>query len=158
MISLSSQTQPPPQEWKPKATGGASSRASTAPAAAEIAAPVERLTLASHSAARAGTGAAQLWVPRGYSTSTTDAGVASASSSSSSSSATVAEQGVDIAKLSKVINGASNFVVDNTTFTEAKIRATFYPKFENEKSDQEVGDHCPHHFVTDSTKMSRSVG
>ncbi|GAB2222695.1 hypothetical protein Droror1_Dr00016818 [Drosera rotundifolia] len=31
-----------------------------------------------------------------------------------------------------------NFNVDNTTYLHAQIRATFYPKFENEKSDQEV--------------------
>ncbi|CAO2814431.1 unnamed protein product [Amaranthus hypochondriacus] len=31
-----------------------------------------------------------------------------------------------------------NFTVDNTTYAHAKIRATFYPKFENEKSDQEI--------------------
>jgi hypothetical protein len=85
-----------------------------------------------------GTGAAQLWVPRGYATSTMDASVGPASSSS----AAAAEKGVDSAKLSKVIKGASDFAVDNNTFTEAKIRATFYPKFENEKSDQEVVCHC----------------
>ncbi|KAL4592202.1 hypothetical protein LXL04_005189 [Taraxacum kok-saghyz] len=31
-----------------------------------------------------------------------------------------------------------NFNIDNSTYATAKIRATFYPKFENEKSDQEV--------------------
>ncbi|KAG0479325.1 hypothetical protein HPP92_010183 [Vanilla planifolia] len=31
-----------------------------------------------------------------------------------------------------------NFVIDNNTFSKAQIRATFYPKFENEKSDQEI--------------------
>uniref|UniRef100_A0ACD5U8S5 Uncharacterized protein n=1 Tax=Avena sativa TaxID=4498 RepID=A0ACD5U8S5_AVESA len=41
-------------------------------------------------------------------------------------------------KLSNLFNGAADFSVDNNTFTEAKIRATFYPKFENEKSDQET--------------------
>ncbi|XP_065865631.1 tRNA ligase 1 [Euphorbia lathyris] len=42
--------------------------------------------------------------------------------------------------LSKLFKGnlLENFVVDNTTYAEAKIRATFYPKFENEKSDQEI--------------------
>ncbi|GJN10002.1 hypothetical protein PR202_ga28060 [Eleusine coracana subsp. coracana] len=129
-------TQPPPQEWKPKAAEGASSSSTTASAAAEIAAPVERLTLASPAAARAGTGAAQLWVPRGYSTSTTNASVAS--SPSSSSSVADAGHGVDSVKLSKIIKGAPDFAVDNNTFIEAKIRATFYPKFENEKSDQET--------------------
>ncbi|XP_010253547.1 PREDICTED: uncharacterized protein LOC104594775 [Nelumbo nucifera] len=40
-------------------------------------------------------------------------------------------------KLFKGLLGA-NFSVDNFTYTSAQIRATFYPKFENEKSDQEV--------------------
>lgn len=31
-----------------------------------------------------------------------------------------------------------NFTVDNNTYSHAQIRATFYPKFENEKSDQEI--------------------
>ncbi|CAI9284445.1 unnamed protein product [Lactuca saligna] len=31
-----------------------------------------------------------------------------------------------------------NFNVDNSTYSTAKIRATFYPKFENEKSDREL--------------------
>ncbi|CAA0811963.1 RNAligase [Striga hermonthica] len=31
-----------------------------------------------------------------------------------------------------------NFTVDNSTYSRAQVRATFYPKFENEKSDQEV--------------------
>ncbi|KAI4322228.1 hypothetical protein L6164_021939 [Bauhinia variegata] len=31
-----------------------------------------------------------------------------------------------------------NFTVGNSTYSLAKIRATFYPKFENEKSDQEL--------------------
>lgn len=35
-------------------------------------------------------------------------------------------------------NYLENFSVDNSTYTSAQIRATFYPKFENEKSDQEV--------------------
>lgn len=44
--------------------------------------------------------------------------------------------------LSKLFKGnlLESFTVDNSTFAQAQIRATFYPKFENEKSDQEV--HC----------------
>lgn len=72
--------------------------------------------------------AAQVWVPRGYATS----------ASPSSSSSVAAEQGGASDKLSSIFNGAKDFSVDNNTFTEAKIRATFYPKFENEKSDQET--------------------
>lgn len=42
--------------------------------------------------------------------------------------------------LSKLFRGnlLENFTVDNSTYSLAQIRATFYPKFENEKSDQEV--------------------
>ena len=35
-------------------------------------------------------------------------------------------------------NLLENFTVDNSTYSLARVRATFYPKFENEKSDQEV--------------------
>lgn len=47
---------------------------------------------------------------------------------------------VNTAALSKLFKKdlLENFTVDNLTYTTAKIRATFYPKFENEKSDQEV--------------------
>ncbi|XP_043699681.1 tRNA ligase 1 isoform X2 [Telopea speciosissima] len=42
--------------------------------------------------------------------------------------------------LSKILKGplGADFNVDNFTYSLAQIRATFYPKFENEKSDQEV--------------------
>ncbi|WVZ03730.1 hypothetical protein V8G54_024536 [Vigna mungo] len=42
--------------------------------------------------------------------------------------------------LSKIFRGnlLEKFTVNNSTYTRAQIRATFYPKFENEKSDQEV--------------------
>lgn len=42
--------------------------------------------------------------------------------------------------LSKLFRGdlLENFTVDNSTYAHAQVRATFYPKFENEKSDQEV--------------------
>jgi hypothetical protein len=39
---------------------------------------------------------------------------------------------------SRLFTGAADFAVDNNTFAQAQIRAAFYPKFENEKSDQEV--------------------
>lgn len=31
-----------------------------------------------------------------------------------------------------------DFTVDNSTYAQVQVRATFYPKFENEKSDQEI--------------------
>lgn len=41
---------------------------------------------------------------------------------------------------SKLFKGnlLENFTVDNSTYAQVQVRATFYPKFENEKSDQEV--------------------
>ncbi|XWS71328.1 hypothetical protein CRYUN_Cryun03dG0128800 [Craigia yunnanensis] len=44
---------------------------------------------------------------------------------------------VDLSKIFKP-NLLENFNVDNSTYSLAQIRATFYPKFENEKSDQEI--------------------
>ncbi|CAB4313146.1 unnamed protein product [Prunus armeniaca] len=42
--------------------------------------------------------------------------------------------------LSKLFKGdlLENFTVDNSTYAQVQVRATFYPKFENEKSDQEI--------------------
>ncbi|XP_040991726.1 tRNA ligase 1 [Juglans microcarpa x Juglans regia] len=47
---------------------------------------------------------------------------------------------ITTAGLSKLFgaNLLENFTVDNSTYSIAQIRATFYPKFENEKSDQEI--------------------
>ncbi|XP_058108082.1 tRNA ligase 1 isoform X2 [Magnolia sinica] len=44
------------------------------------------------------------------------------------------------AALHKLFKGplGENFTVDNLTYSQAQIRATFYPKFENEKTDQDV--------------------
>lgn len=50
------------------------------------------------------------------------------------SSEVAAEQG----GASRLFTGGTDFAMDNNTFAEAHIRAAFYPKFENEKSDQEV--------------------
>ncbi|XP_057449031.1 tRNA ligase 1-like isoform X2 [Lotus japonicus] len=47
---------------------------------------------------------------------------------------------ISSAGLSKLFQGnlLEKFEVDNSTYSQAHIRATFYPKFENEKSDQET--------------------
>jgi hypothetical protein len=39
---------------------------------------------------------------------------------------------------SMLFTEAAGFTVDNNTFAEAQIRSAFYPKFDNDKSDQEV--------------------
>ncbi|CAN1281674.1 tRNA ligase 1 [Linum perenne] len=47
---------------------------------------------------------------------------------------------INSAALSQLFKGnlLENFTVDNSTYSRSQIRATFYPKFENEKSDQEI--------------------
>ncbi|KAJ1288130.1 hypothetical protein BS78_02G066400 [Paspalum vaginatum] len=119
-------TKPPPRKWKTKAADASPSSAS---AAAEAAEPLRKMTLAPQAPQpEAGEGPAQLWVPRGYTTS----------ASTSTSAAAAERDGVATGKLSSLFMAAPEFQVDNSTFTEAQIRATFYPKFENEKSDQET--------------------
>lgn len=56
--------------------------------------------------------------------------------------AEIAEAQISSPGLSKLFrcNLLENLTVDNSTYALGQIRATFYPKFENEKSDQEV--HC----------------
>lgn len=48
--------------------------------------------------------------------------------------------GIPADVLSKLLSGKllENFTTDSSTYSIAQVRATFYPKFENEKSDQEV--------------------
>lgn len=72
----------------------------------------------------------QMWRPKVY---TTAAG-------SNATAATVATLEEEVPSLLKAFKGplGAQFNVDNNMFTQAQIRATFYPKFENEKSDQEV--------------------
>lgn len=73
---------------------------------------------------------------------------------SGASPAVVGKSPVDLATFTNEVNEANtsqdnknksvlgrllgNFPVDDSTYSLAQIRATFYPKFENEKSDQEV--------------------
>ncbi|PAN09974.1 hypothetical protein PAHAL_2G062600 [Panicum hallii] len=128
-------TKPPPRKWKPKASD-ASFSSSSASAAAGIAESVGKMTLAPQEPPRAG--AAQLWVPRGYATSAAEGPGPGAASTSTSAAVTAEQGGAASQKLSSLFKSAPNFEVDNSTFTEAQIRATFYPKFENEKSDQET--------------------
>ncbi|KAM0856684.1 hypothetical protein ACQ4PT_048956 [Festuca glaucescens] len=112
----------PEQKWKPKATPATSSAAATtAPSSAAATGGIQKMTLAPGASP-------QVWVPRAYATS----------ASSSSTSSVPAQQGPAGDKLSTLFKGAEDFSVDDNTFVEAQIRATFYPKFENEKSDQET--------------------
>ncbi|KAL5197450.1 hypothetical protein ABZP36_000962, partial [Zizania latifolia] len=69
---------------------------------------------------------------------------ADAAAAASSSAPSSAELAGSIERMSLVPQAeapqmcADDFAVDNNTFTQSQIRATFYPKFENEKSDQET--------------------
>jgi hypothetical protein len=62
--------------------------------------------------------------------------------SSASTVATKRENEIDAdpSRLTELFKGllGSDFNEDANTFARAQVRATFYPKFENEKSDQEV--------------------
>lgn len=70
-----------------------------------------------------------VWKPKSYGTVS--------GTSTAAVEAEVASAGKSSASLSR-INLSDNFTVDNSAYSAARIRATFYPKFENEKSDQEV--------------------
>jgi hypothetical protein len=135
------QTKPPQRKWKPKAAEV--SYSSSTSDATELVEPVRKMTLASHAPPAGagpvpGPGPAQLWVPRGYTTFAGDGPGIAPASTSTSGTVTAERDGVASEKLSRLFKSAPGFEVDNSTFTEAQIRATFYPKFENEKSDQEV--------------------
>lgn len=67
-----------------------------------------------------------VWKPKSYGTV-----------SGSSSATTPQKVGLN---QSKLFGGdfLESFTVDKSTYCNAQIRATFYPKFENEKTDQEV--------------------
>ncbi|XP_008671499.1 tRNA ligase 1 [Zea mays] len=64
--------------------------------------------------------------------------IAAAVSTSTSRMGAAERDGVAIKKLSRLFKSVLGFEVDNSTFTEAQIRAMFYPKFKNDKSDQKT--------------------
>ncbi|PKA45602.1 hypothetical protein AXF42_Ash010941 [Apostasia shenzhenica] len=84
-----------------------------------------------------------LWMPKTYVTAS-EAAVPRATATAESAAAVVSiekkRESDSAGSLTRLFQGplGENFVVDNNTFSRAQIRATFYPKFENEKSDQEV--------------------
>ncbi|XP_078442173.1 RNAligase [Wolffia australiana] len=91
-------------------------------------------------------GLKKVWASKSYGTSSGTAALAVekesgvAVSPGKCSSAEVSGTSKEESRLSKLFKGplGENFSVDTHTFARARIRATFYPKFENEKSDQEV--------------------
>ncbi|KAI3687795.1 hypothetical protein L1987_81498 [Smallanthus sonchifolius] len=76
-------------------------------------------------------GSKSIFQPKAYGT------VSAATVDASKKTVNTAAQTVGLSNLFKN-NLLENFTIDNSTYSTAKIRATFYPKFENEKSDQEV--------------------
>ncbi|XP_039066009.1 tRNA ligase 1-like isoform X2 [Hibiscus syriacus] len=79
----------------------------------------------------------QIWKPKSYGT------VSGSNSADASATAThvdvqTEKRSVDLSKIFLNSNLLENFKVDNSTYSLAQIRASFYPKFENEKSDQEI--------------------
>lgn len=74
-----------------------------------------------------------VWKPRSYGTVR---GATAVEVEKAPADQTAEKTSADLSKLFKS-NILENFTVDNT-YSLAQIRATFYPKFENEKSDQEV--------------------
>ncbi|KAH0458939.1 hypothetical protein IEQ34_011753 [Dendrobium chrysotoxum] len=79
-----------------------------------------------------------MWLPKTYATASEL--VASAAPSATALRTEKETEVTGAGSLSRLFQGqlGENFVVDNNTFSRAQIRATFYPKFENEKSDQEI--------------------
>lgn len=77
----------------------------------------------------------QIWNPKSY--GTVNGPGPAASTTATAVDVQTEKSGVDLSKILKP-NLLENFNVDNSTYSLAQIRATFYPKFENEKSDQEI--------------------
>nr|XP_011468023.1 PREDICTED: uncharacterized protein LOC105352482 [Fragaria vesca subsp. vesca] len=87
-----------------------------------------------------------IWKPKSYGT-VGRATTVEAEAPADKSTAGLQRNGVGLEAPQKSSSGASkvfkgnlleNFTVDNSTYAQVQIRATFYPKFENEKSDQEI--------------------
>ncbi|MED6159771.1 hypothetical protein PIB30_045298 [Stylosanthes scabra] len=147
------------QQWKekPKRGGELSASAASSSASAEaVTNGLAGLRIAESGAAKAGVGGGgndrkAIWKPKSYGTAT---GVATAEAELAGKGAADAAAGAEAEaeaavaspkksgtpNLSKLFNDnlLDKFTVDNSTYSQAQIRATFYPKFENEKSDQEI--------------------
>ncbi|GFY85758.1 RNAligase [Actinidia rufa] len=78
-----------------------------------------------------------VWKPKAYGTASEATPVEVEKAPADRAAAAAEKSSAALSKLFKS-NIFENFTVDNFTCSLAQIRATFYPKFENEKSDQEV--------------------
>lgn len=95
-------------------------------------------------------GSTAIWKPKSYGTVSGGANVTEVESTPVSKAKVDGLGGVAVASTQKISSGSvalskllsgnllENFTVDSSTYAQARIRATFYPKFENEKSDQET--------------------
>lgn len=85
-------------------------------------------------------GQREIWKPKPYGTVSGSTTVEVENTPIDKEGAEMAVAEKNSAGLSKLFssNALADFTVDNSTYSLAQIRATFYPKFENEKSDQEV--------------------
>ncbi|XP_074311540.1 tRNA ligase 1 [Silene latifolia] len=118
------------ERWKVKSTTGGSSSSTQA----------DNLSAASVTEQNEVSGQRAIWRPKSHITSSdvTLSQVAAAVGSKQIANETASEKSkTSLSSLPKD-KLFENFKVDNTTYSHAQIRATFYPKFENEKSDQEI--------------------
>ncbi|KAG1368834.1 tRNA ligase 1 [Cocos nucifera] len=151
-----------PRSVQPVAGGGdgGGSPPPSEPAVSSVAEGIGRLSLAENAGrghpatpmqfggallAKQGTAKGQqrgVWMPKTYVSASRAAAapVEVAAAEPSRCSVAVEKENSEVGGLTKLFKGplGADFNVVNNTFSQAQIRATFYPKFENEKSDQEV--------------------
>ncbi|QHO54981.1 hypothetical protein DS421_3g61480 [Arachis hypogaea] len=148
------------QQWKekPKREGelsaAAGGGATTSGSAETVTNGLAGLRIAESGAAKTSVGAGGqdrkvIWKPKSYGTAsgvaTAEAemagkGAADAAAAAGAEAVVASPKTSGSPSLSKLFsaNLLEKFTVDNNTYSQAQIRATFYPKFENEKSDQEI--------------------
>ncbi|WCJ41062.1 tRNA ligase 1 [Euphorbia peplus] len=126
------------QVWKPKASSNEPSSSNQSVLVDAVTDRIDGLNVAETSANHGHLLAQKtVWKPKSFSTLQLEQLPAQPHKSMSTVAAVTAKRSGDLSKFFKG-NMLEDFVVDNSTYAEAKIRATFYPKFENEKSDQEI--------------------
>ncbi|KAK7262359.1 hypothetical protein RJT34_29928 [Clitoria ternatea] len=136
------------RKWKEKAKAEGPSSA-TGDAAETVANRLAGMRIGETGVKTGAQGSVAIWKPKSYGTAS-GASVTEAENAPASK-ATVNGVGIDsnaastknsngTGCLSKLFSGSllENFTVDKSTYSRSQVRATFYPKFENEKSDQEI--------------------
>lgn len=131
------------RRWKEKAKteGQVSATGDAAATAAEtVTNKLAGMSIGENGGKSGAQGSIAIWKPKAYGT-VSGGTVTQVENGGGVEEASVAStQKSSGAGLSKIFRDSllKNFNVDNSTYSRAQIRATFYPKFENEKSDQEV--------------------